>query len=66
MPKGFLFVKAILMARCARQAQGTGHRAQGKKIKESLSSPCAFSLIRFLANFFSIFPLKVKKVNFCT
>jgi hypothetical protein len=55
MPKGFLFVKAILMARCARQAQGTGHRAQGKKIKESLSSPCALSLNQDFQQIFSLF-----------
>jgi hypothetical protein len=67
--------------RCARQAQGTGHKA--KAIKENLSFPYALCLtpyalrltpyalrlifkLRLSANFSYIFPLKVKKVNFCT
>jgi hypothetical protein len=36
MPKANFVVKVILIGRCARQAQGTGHRAQGKKNKRKL------------------------------
>jgi len=81
MPKANFLVKVILMARCARQAQGprhraqgtghkaqgTRHRAQGKNNKRKL----IFSLrlifqLRLSANFSYIFPLKIEKVIFCT